>query len=147
VVTGKTSLTDEAVQTIADLIQNKHVNMLTACKLAGVTYDVFMHQCIRDESKRPEWAEKIEKARAESEVYWIKFIQDCGNAKNTAGVKAAEHMLKAMNPRRYRETKKDQGPAVVFEVHTGGGEIREVVARPFKPQALPPGDEGELGGA
>ncbi len=111
-------LTDDHKQAICDIVATEYLTIRRAGAIVGVKRPNLR--------KDPEWGERLETARAVAELYWTRKLQEAAGHNNNAGVKAAEFMLKAMNPKRYREDRDKGGPGIVVQVIAG----REAVTIP-----------------
>ena len=109
----------EADAVFAHIFQD-HVALKQACHLEGVDYNSFRGSLREDDGGRgrANWTAAYRKAQASSEVFWIKFLEDCGREKNTAGVKAAESALRAVNRERWREKEQGTGERVVVNINS-----------------------------
>ena len=127
-------ITDEIVLTEICPRIEKGLTSAKACRIAYVNYDTFeSFICQRGEEKkvrRPEWREAVARARDVFEEYWLDVLRD-PNVKNPQ-VHAAQFLLGAADPERYRE-QKDQpmaGNVINFILGSDGTILDSQVIEP-----------------
>lgn len=142
-------LTDELL--LSEIIPRveKGLSLKKACLLANTSYATLEIAITGEHPKKPHWRDIISGARAACEEFWLDVLRDPKVTNPQA--KAAQIMLGAIAPKRYREQRQEpqQGMIVNFIQGESGEIVHTEVIQPKvkrgKPLALkavdvPPAD-------
>ena len=122
-------ITDEVIALVCKDLETG-LTMAQTCQYHGLSLS-YMHQIeaqktrFKAGSRHEAWRASISRARVRAVSFWMDRLRsvDLSNA----GVKAAEFMLSALEPDRFRE-KRDASGIVVHIIQGGGGAPRELTA-------------------
>ena len=133
-------ITQEHKDALCDIVARHHLTKVRACRIVGLSPTTLNRLTGGDDPKDPEWAEMLETANALSELYWLKKIEQYSDEKNTAGAKACEFMLRALNRKRYTEdsrTRQEKVQVNIIQGSPGSVRLPEVKVELTEPLSLP----------
>lgn len=107
---------------VCELVGAKYLSVKDACAKVGVSFASLSRLTSGEEPKKPGWADQLSRARASAVENWIGLLKLYSDRGNSAGVRAAEKMLQALDSARFRDTTKQAQAAVIVEIVQGSGE-------------------------
>jgi len=134
----RVELNDETVALVCEKIEGG-LNMTQACARVGVPLGALKAQINRQKGNaviRQDWRDAIDDAKAGAVETALEWGKKGGEAKNSAQVKFAEVLLKAVDPDRFRDDKAILGGGIAVYNFFGAPGDKQIVVRTEGPVEL-----------